>query len=179
MRTHSAAGVAATSHDEMKLVDEEDDTDAFLALLLDLAQDGLDSLLVLALVLCACHQRAHVQAKQPTKQRRRYISLDDPLRQSLRDRRLAHTGFTNKDRVVLRPSTQDPHSAADLVVASDDGVELALFGERGEVDCVFGESIEALFGVFAVDTAVASGLLEGGFDGCGSEGGFFENGRDR
>ena len=59
---HPAALAAATSHDEVQLVDEEDDALAtVLRSLLDLVEDGLDALLVLALVLGAGHQSTHVQ----------------------------------------------------------------------------------------------------------------------
>ena len=87
----------------MKLIDEENNADALLALLLDLAQDGLDSLLVLALVLGTRHQSTHVQAEQSSEQRRRNVALDDTLSQSFCDSSLSDTGLADENGVVLGP----------------------------------------------------------------------------
>jgi hypothetical protein len=178
MRTHSATGIAATGHNEVQLIDEQNNANAFLALLLDLAQDRFDTLLVLALELGARHQRTHIQAEQAPEQRSRNIALDDSLRQPFSNRSLADTRLADKHGVVLRSSAENPNGSSNLVVASDDRVELALLGEAGEVDGILGESIEALFGVFAVDATVPAGLLYGGLDSCGGEGCFFKDGDD-
>ena len=50
---------------------------------------------------------------------------DDAAGEPLHDGRLADAGVADQDRVVLRPPRQDLHDAADLLVAADDGVELA------------------------------------------------------
>src|SRR5881296_2491895 len=49
-----------------------------------------------------------------------------PLRETLDDRGLAHAGLANEDRVVLRAAREDLDDAPDLLVATDDGIDLAL-----------------------------------------------------
>ena len=51
---------------------------------------------------------------------------DDPLREPLDDRGLADARLADQHRVVLRAAREDLDHAADLVVAADDRVELAL-----------------------------------------------------
>ncbi len=53
---------------------------------------------------------------------------DDALGEALDDRGLADAGLADQHRVVLRAAAEDLDDAADLVVAADDRVELALLG---------------------------------------------------
>ena len=62
------------------------------------------------------------------------IGRDDALREPLDDGGLADAGLADEHGVVLGPTGQYLADAADLAVASDDGVELALPGAVGEVD---------------------------------------------
>src|SRR5262249_11281935 len=52
---------------------------------------------------------------------------------ALHDRRLADAGVADQDGVVLGASREHLDHAADLLVAPDHGVELALLGRLGEV----------------------------------------------
>ena len=54
------------------------------------------------------------------------VAVDDPLGKALDDRGLADAGLADQDRVVLGPAAEDLDHAADLVVAPDHRVELAL-----------------------------------------------------
>jgi hypothetical protein len=58
---------------------------------------------------------------------------DDLLGQTFDDGRLAHARFSDQHRVVLRSPGQDLDDPFDLLLAPDDGVELGLTGELGEV----------------------------------------------
>src|SRR6185503_20938957 len=65
------------------------------------------------------------------------IAPHDPLGQTLHDRRLPHARGPDQHRVVLRPAREDLDHAANLLVAADDRIELALPSELGEVATVF------------------------------------------
>ena len=55
-----------------------------------------------------------------------HFAVDDALRQAFDDRRLADAGLADQHRVVLGAPLQDLDRAADLVVAADHRVELAV-----------------------------------------------------
>ena len=56
----------------------------------------------------------------------RHVAARDPQREALDHRRLAHAGLAGEDRVVLPPAHQDVDDLPDLLVAADDGIDLAL-----------------------------------------------------
>src|SRR5439155_510957 len=70
-----------------------------------------------------------------------HFAVDDALRQAFDDRGLADARLADQHRVVLGAALQDLDAAADLVVASDDRVELALAGPVGQVERVLRESL--------------------------------------
>ena len=55
-----------------------------------------------------------------------HVAADDALRQPFDDRGLADAGLADQHRVVLGAARQHLDDAADLLVAADDRVELAL-----------------------------------------------------
>ena len=89
---HSSVGLAC-AHNQVQLIDEEDD----LALALpNLLQNGFQTLLKLAAVLGTGHQRAHIQGKYLlVLQTLRYIAPHDTLCQTLHNGGLADAGFTD------------------------------------------------------------------------------------
>ena len=121
----------AGADDRVQLVDEEDD----LALgLLDLAQHGLEAVLEFAAVLRAGDQRAEVERDQAAVlQALGHVAGDDALREPLGDGGLADAGLADQHRVVLGAPREHLHDAADLLVAPDDRVDLALARDLGEV----------------------------------------------
>src|SRR5690606_5132574 len=56
----------------------------------------------------------------------RNVAVDDALRKAFYDGSLPHARFTQKDRVVLRPTRQDLQHPPDLIIASDNRVDLSL-----------------------------------------------------
>ena len=95
----------------------------------DLLQHGLQALLELAAVLGAGEQRRHVEREHALAlQRLGHFVVDDALREAFDDRGLAHARLADQHRVVLGAALQDLDHAADLVVAADHRVELALRG---------------------------------------------------
>ena len=75
-------------------------------------------------------------------QRVGHVAGDDALREPLDDRGLADAGLADEHRVVLGTPGQHLHDAADLGVATDDRVELALAGRGGQVDAVLLQRLE-------------------------------------
>ena len=114
---------SARADDRVQLVDEEDD---LAGRVLDLGEDGLEPLLELAAVLRPGEERADVERPHALAlQALGDVARDDALREPLGDRGLPHAGLADEHRVVLRAPREDLHDAADLLVAADDGIELA------------------------------------------------------
>ena len=90
-----------------------------------------------------------------------HFAVDDALRQALDDRGLAHARLADEHRVVLGAPLQHLDHAADLVVAPDHRVELALAGALGEVDGVFLERFALPFGILRIDAGAAAHRLDG------------------
>ena len=134
----------ARADDRVQLVEEQHDLPAGV---LDLLQHGLQALLELAAVLRAGQQRADVQRDDAAvAQRLGDVAGDDALGEALDDRRLADAGLADEHGVVLRAPAEHLDDAADLVVAADDRVELAVVGLGGEVAAVALERLDGLLG---------------------------------
>ena len=92
-----------------------------------LAQHRLQPLLELAAIFRAGDERAHVERHQLlVLQALRHVAIDDAERQPLDDGGLADAGLADQHGVVLGAPAQHLDGAADLLVAADDRVELAL-----------------------------------------------------
>src|SRR6266704_2288042 len=138
-----AFGLAGADHG-VQLVDKDDGAALVLC---ELLEDGLQALFELAAVLGAREERRHVESEHPlVLERFGHFAVDDALRKALHDRRLAHAGLADQNRVVLGAALQDLDHAADLVVASDHRVELARAGALGQVERVFFERLALAFG---------------------------------
>ena len=156
---HGALAGGAGADDGVQLVDERDHLAAGV---LDLLQDGLEPLLELAAELRAGDHRAEVERDDPLAlQRGRDVLRDDPLREALDHRGLADAGLADQHRVVLRPAGQDLHDPADLGVAPDDRVDLAVAGGLGEVVAVLLQRLEGALGIGRRDPLRAADRLDG------------------
>ena len=152
-RIHGALGGAGT-HDEVQLVDEQDD----LAVgLLDLLEHRLQAVLELAAVLGAGDERAHVELDDVlVADGGRHVARDDALGEALHDGGLADARLADEHGVVLGAAREDLDRAADLLHAAHDRVELALAGEVGDVAAVLLERLELRLGVLAGHAVVAA-----------------------
>ena len=120
----TAPSAAPAPDDGVQLVHEQDDLAVGLG---DLLEHRLEPVLELAAVLRAGDERADVQRHHAAvAQRLGHVAGDDALGQALDDGRLAHAGLADQHRVVLGAPGEDLDHAADLVVAADHRVELAL-----------------------------------------------------
>jgi len=125
---------APGADDGVELIDKQDDSPRRLV---DLFEDGLEPVLELTTVLRSREQGTQVEGEDAlVLQGLRDISGYDPLGETFHDGRLAHAGLADDDRVVLCPARQDLHDPADLLVAADDGVKLALAGLFRQVPAV-------------------------------------------
>ena len=97
----------------------------------------------------------------PVAQRLGHVAGDDALGEALDDRGLADAGLADQDGVVLRAAGEDLDHAADLVVAADDRVELALLGGLGEVAPEPLERLVLVLGVLVGHAVRAADLLDG------------------
>jgi hypothetical protein len=155
---HRALGLAGADH-RVQLVDEQDDL-AFL--LREVVEHGLEALLELAAVLGAGDQRAHVEREDAfAAQAFRYFAVDDALRETFDDRRLADAGLADQHGIVLGASLQHLHGATDLVVAADDRIELALLRPLGQIDRVLLECLPTFLGIGVGDLLTAAHFLDG------------------
>jgi hypothetical protein len=154
---------AAGADDRVELVDEADDLALGVG---DLLEHGLEALLELAPVLRAGDHRADVERDDAlVAQALGHVALDDAARETLDDGGLAHPGLADEHGVVLRAPAQDLDDATDLLVASDDGIELALAGLLGEIAAVALERLVLVLGVLTRDAVAAAHVLEGGEHG--------------
>ena len=154
---HRALGLARAD-DQVQLVDEQDDPALGLGHFLE---DGLEPLLELAAELGAGDEGAHVQRDDPAVlQALGHVARDDPLRQPLDDRRLAHAGLADQHGVVLGPSAEDLDDAADLGIPADDRVHLALAGHLDQVAAVALERLVLVLRVLVGHPLPAADLLQ-------------------
>ena len=155
----------AGADDRVQLVHEQDD----LALgVLDLLQDGLQALLELAAVLGAGEQGADVEADDlAVAQGLGDVAGDDPLGEALDDRGLADAGLADQHGVVLGAAGEDLDHAADLVVAADDRVELAVLGGLREVAAELLQRLVLLLGALVGDAVRAADGLDRLSGPCG------------
>ena len=89
-----------------------------------------------------------------------HVAADDPLREPLRDRRLADARVADQHRVVLRAPREHLDHAADLLVAADHRVELPGLRGRGEVAAELLERLVRLLGILRRDATAAAHLLD-------------------
>ena len=123
----------------------------------DFLQHRLQALLELAAILRAGDQRAHVERDdllvlEPLG----HVLADDALGQAFDDGGLADARLADEHRVVLGAPRQHLDDAADLLVAADDRIELALARELGEIAAVAGERLVGRLGVLAGDALRAA-----------------------
>ena len=155
---HGALGRAGAD-DRVQLVHEQDDLALGLG---DLLEHCLEPVLELAAVLSARDQRADVEGDHaPVAQRFGHVAVHDPLGQAFGDRGLAHARLADQHRVVLRAPRQHLDHAPDLVVAADDGVELALLGGLGQVDAEAVQRLVAVLGVLVGHAVRSAHALHG------------------
>ncbi len=160
-RIHGAVGLAGTDQG-VHLVDEQDDAAVRGRHLL---QHGLEPLLELAAILGAGDQGTHVERQQLlVLQAFRHVAVDDALGETLDDGGLADAGLADQHRIVLGAAGEHLDGAADLLVAADHRVDLAVAGRLGEVARVFLQRIVGVLGRAGIGRAALAQRLDGGIE---------------
>ncbi len=156
-RIHGALSASGT-HQRVNLVDKEDNPAVALGNLVD---NALQALLKLALVFCTGNQRTHIQRVQLLVfQVLRHVAAHDTLSQALHDSRLTGTRFANQYRVVLRTSRQNLKHAANLLITSDNRVELALASLLHQVLGILVKTLVVLVAALALHLLSLSQFLD-------------------
>ena len=113
----------------------------------DLLQHGLEPFLELAAELGAGHEGAQIERHQAlVLEALGHVAIDDALRQPFDDGGLADAGLADQDGIVLGAARQDLDGAANLLVAADDGVELAVARRLGQVARIFLQGLVVVLG---------------------------------
>mmetsp|Transcript_46897 Transcript_46897/g.118174 ORF Transcript_46897/g.118174 Transcript_46897/m.118174 type:complete len:229 (-) Transcript_46897:550-1236(-) len=166
---HQVAGVHAAlargprAQHKVDLVDEEDDLPLCL---LHFFQHGLQALLKLSAVLCTSNQGAHVQRHYGAVQVGGDVPSDDALSQPFNDRGLPNARLADEDGIVLGAPAEHTDDSTHLVVAPNDGVQLALPRQLGKVLAVLVQRVVAALCMLVCDLAVAAQLLGGSLHGA-------------
>ena len=155
-RVGATFGSPGTDH-RMQLVDEQDHvaSGGF-----HLAENRLQPVLELAAVFRAGDQRAEIKCDHPlATEGLRHVRLHDPHRQPLGDRRLAHARLADQHRIVLRPPREHLDHTANLSVAADHRIELALTGTLHQINAVFLQGLKLLLRVLIGNPRLATHRL--------------------
>ena len=103
----------------------------------DLLEDRFQPLLELAAVLRAGDQRAHVERDDAlVLQPFGHVAADDAAGQPFDDGGLADARLADEHRIVLGAARQHLDDAADLLVAANHRIELALARQLGQIAAV-------------------------------------------
>ena len=130
----------------MDFVDEQNGAGIGLELLDDLLQ----ALLEVAAIARAGQERAHVEREhRGVAQNVGHLTVHDAARQTFGNRGLANAGLADEQRVVLLPPAQYLDGAADLRLAADQRVDLAVARLLVEVDAIGVERVALLFRLVA------------------------------
>ena len=125
------------------------------------SRTSLQPLLELAAVLGPGEHRADVELPDALAlQALGHVAGHDALGEPLDDRGLADAGVADQHRVVLRAPRQHLDDAADLLVASDHGIELAALRRLGEVAAELLERLVGALRVLRRDALAAAHLLQ-------------------
>ena len=134
-RVEGAFGRAGADQ-RVQLVDEDDD----VRIVGQLLHDRLEALFELTAILGAGHDQRDVEREDPlVGEEVRHVAVDDLLRQTLDDGRLAHARLADQHGVVLRPAAEHLLHPLELVLAADQRIELVLHRRFGEVAAELGE----------------------------------------
>ena len=116
-------------------------------------EKGFEAIFELAAKFCAGNHRADIHRDEALVfEGFGDIAADDPAGEAFHDRGLADARLADEDWVVFRAAGEDLHRAANLFIATDDGIDLASAGGGGEVAAVFLESLVFALGVLIGDT---------------------------
>ena len=131
---HGATSGAGPNH-RVDLIDEQNDLSFGVS---DLLENRFEPFLEFAAIFGPGDQGPHVEGDElSVLQRLRNIAVDDALSEAFDNGGLADARFADQHRVVLGSAAEDLNGAADLLVAADHRIKLAVAGCRREITSVF------------------------------------------
>ena len=142
----------------MQLVDEQNN----LAVgRLHFFQNRLEPLLELAAKLGARDQRAHIERDHALfLQTLGNVAAHDALRQPFHNGGLSHARLADQHRIVLGAPGEHLDHAADLVIAADHRIQLALRGQLRQIAAVFLQSFVSGFRILIGHPLAAAHVLQ-------------------
>jgi hypothetical protein len=142
----------------VQLVDEQDDVALTLR---DFFEHRFEPVFKLAAVLCACNERTEIERNDAfVLEALGNVAAHDTMREALNDRRLANAGFADEHRVVFRAPREHLDDPPDLFIAPDDGINLVLPRQRGQVATVSLQRLVFAFGGLICDALAAANGAE-------------------
>ena len=138
----------------MKLVDKKNDF-AFAGG--DFFKESLETILKFATKLGAGDHRADIHRDESfVFEGFRHIAAHNAAGEAFDNGGLAHTRLADEHGVVFGAAGENLHGAADLIVAANDGVDLARAGSGGEVAAVFFQRLVFALGILIGDALAAT-----------------------
>ena len=111
-----------------------------------LLEDGFQTFLKLTTIFCAGNKRAHIKRQQRFIGKRLWhLTIDDPLCQPFGNCGLANTWLANQHGVVFGTTRQNLHGAANLGLAANHRVQLAIARGIGQIGGEFAQRFMCLF----------------------------------
>ncbi|MGY3123211.1 hypothetical protein ACVWXQ_007148 [Bradyrhizobium sp. S3.14.4] len=160
-RVHRAVALAGADQ-RMHLVDEQDEIALARG---DFLEHGLQPLLELAAIFRTRNQRAEIKREQLlVLEGLGHVAVDDAQREALGDGGLADAGLTDQDGIVLGPAREHLDGAADLLIAADDRIELAVARSLGQVAGIFLQRVIGILGGRGVRRAALAQRLDRGIE---------------
>ena len=125
----------------------------------DFFQESLETILELSAKLRTGNHGSDVHGDDPlVLERLGDIAAHDAAGKPLDNGGLSDTRFTDQNGVVLGAAGEDLHGAADLLVATDDRIDLPFAGELGEVFSILLEGLVFSLGILVGDALTAANL---------------------
>ena len=129
-RVHRAIGFASANQ-RVHFINEQDDL-AFGRLYF--IEHAFQTLFKFAAIFGASNQRPHVERHQGAVfQRVGHIAIGNAQRQTFGNCRFANAGFANQHWVILGPAGENLDVAANFLIATNNGVQLAVMGSLGQI----------------------------------------------
>ena len=164
LRLHDVGGIAGTfggtgTNERVQLINEQND---FTLAGGDFLEERLEPFFKFTTILGPGNHRAQIHGHEPfVFQGFRHITAHDAAGQAFGNGGLAHARFADEDGIVFGATGEHLHDAADFLVATDDGVNLPLPGQGGEVTAVFFKGLEFSFRLLIGHPLVAAQIGEG------------------
>src|SRR5690554_3720459 len=155
-RIHRAFCFTCTYHG-MDLINK-DDIPAFL--LSQLFQDGLKALLKLTTVFCTSQKGSQIQREHAlTFQRVWHFAINDTLSQAFDDSGLTDPWFSDQHRIIFSTTLQHLYRTPNLIITTDDRVQLAHAGTLSQIQRVFLQSLTLAFSIRAIHLSATTHRL--------------------